>query len=202
MKPLDHLINPRSIAIVGASSDPAKLTGRPLAYLDSYGYRHAVYPINPRERLIGTRRCYPDAASLPEAPDVALVLVGSDRVIDAVKQLSARGTAAAIILAGGFGESGVEGAQRQRELIEAAGVMRLLGPNTIGLVNLTDGIPLSASATLESEALRAGHVALISQSGGILGSLLSRAAARGVGFSKLCLLYTSRCVADHAFIST
>ncbi len=183
--PLDRLISPRSIAIVGASSDPAKLTGRPLAYLDSYGYPYAVYPVNPREQRIGARRCYPDAVSLPEAPDVALVLVGSDRVIDAVQQLSTRGTAAAIILAGGFGESGVEGAQRQRELIEAAGPMRLLGPNTIGLVNLTDGIPLSASATLENEALRAGHIALISQSGGILGSLLSRAAARGVGFSKL-----------------
>ncbi len=183
--PLDRLISPRSIAIVGASSDPAKLTGRPLAYLDSYGYPYAVYPVNPREQRIGARRCYPDAVSLPEAPDVALVLVGSDRVIDAVQQLSTRGTAAAIILAGGFGESGVEGAQRQRELIEAAGPMRLLGPNTIGLVNLTDGIPLSASATLENEALSAGHIALISQSGGILGSLLSRAAARGVGFSKL-----------------
>lgn len=182
---LDRLITPRSIAIVGASSDPAKLTGRPLAYLDGYGYPHPIYPINPRERMIGDRRCYPDAATLPEAPDVALVLVGSDRVTDAVKQLSARGAAAAIILAGGFGESGPEGAQRQRDLIEAAGPMRLLGPNTIGLVNLTDGIPLSASATLEGEALRAGNVALISQSGGILGSLLSRAAARGLGFSKL-----------------
>lgn len=182
---LDRLINPRSIAIVGASSDPAKLTGRPLAYLDGYGYSHPVYPINPREQMIGDRRCYPDPASLPEAPDVALVLVGSDRVTDAVKQLSARGTAAAVILAGGFGESGPEGAQRQRELIEAAGSMRLLGPNTIGLINLTDGIPLSASATLEGETLRAGNVALISQSGGILGSLLSRAAARGLGFSKL-----------------
>ncbi|WP_315834737.1 acetate--CoA ligase family protein [Bradyrhizobium prioriisuperbiae] len=182
---LDRLITPRSIAIVGASSDPTKLTGRPLAYLDGYRYPHPVYPINPREQMIGDRRCYPDPTSLPEAPDVALVLVGSDRVIDAVKQLSARGTAAAIILAGGFGESGPEGVQRQRELIEAAGSMRLLGPNTIGLINLTDGIPLSASATLEGETLRAGNVALISQSGGILGSLLSRAAARGLGFSKL-----------------
>ena len=104
----------------------------------------------------------------------------------AVRDLAARGTAAAIVLASGYGEAGAGGRRAaSRRCAEAAGSMRLLGPNTIGLVNLTDGIMLSASGALEMEGLPPGRIALVSQSGGILGSLLSRAAGRGIGFSKL-----------------
>ena len=182
---IERLMNPRSIAIIGASPDPAKLTGRPLAYLKKHGYAHHVYPVNPRYQTIGDYRCYPDIASLPAAPDVALVLLGSDRVVEAVSQLSERGTGAAIVLAGGFGESGPEGQVRQALLKKAAGAMRLLGPNTIGLVNITNGIMISASAALELDGVVAGRIGLISQSGGILGSILSRAVGRGVGFSRM-----------------
>src|SRR3546814_14785535 len=77
------------------------------------------------------------------------------------------------------------GAQRQQELLTAAGTMRLLGPNTIGLVNLTRGIPLSASSALEMDHFPVGSIGIVSQSGGIVGSLLSRAAARGIGLSTL-----------------
>jgi acyl-CoA synthetase (NDP forming) len=178
-------MKPRSVAIVGASADVTKLTGRLLVYLEKHGYRQNIYPINPRYQSIGDRPCYPDAASLPESPDVAIVLVGANRVVEAVKQLSAIGTGAAIVLASGFGESGEEGRQQQIALKEAAGPMRLLGPNTIGLVNISDGIALSASAALVGDDLVAGKIAVISQSGGILGSLLSRAQAQGIGFSKL-----------------
>ena len=88
-------------------------------------------------------------------------------------------------MASGFGETGEEGASRQAALMQATGGMRILGPNTIGLVNLTDRIILSASAALEMNGLEAGSVGLVSQSGGILGSILSRGVARGIGFSKL-----------------
>src|SRR4051812_31546246 len=108
MTSLERLMRPRSIAIIGASGDAGKLTGRPLSYLERYGYPHEIYPVNPRYQTIGTRRCYPDPASLPQAPDVAIVLVGSGRVEDTVQQLAAIGTGAAIILAGGFAESGAE----------------------------------------------------------------------------------------------
>ena len=95
-----------------------------------------------------------------------------------MRELAEAGAGAAIVLASGFGEAGAEGQRRQQALMEAAGSMRLLGPNTIGLVNLTDGIMLSASGALEMEELPAqASIALVSQSGGILGSLLSRAAA-------------------------
>ena len=183
--PIARLIAPRHVAVIGASGDPAKTAGKPIAYLQKHNYQGAIYPVNPRGDTIAGLKSYADVASLPLAPDVAIVLVGPERAAQAVRELAALGTPAAIVLASGYAEIGPEGAQRQRELKEAAGAMRLLGPNAIGLVNLTDKIMLSASGALEMADLPAGNIAVVSQSGGILGSLLSRASGRGVGFSKL-----------------
>ncbi|SPA43685.1 6-Carboxyhexanoate-CoA ligase [Cupriavidus taiwanensis] len=185
MNAIQRLVTPRSVAVIGASADPAKTAGRPVAYLRKHGFSGAIYPVNPRVQSIDGLRCYPDIASLPEVPDVGIVLLGAERAHLAVRDLATRGAGAAIVLASGYTETGAEGARRQAELIEAAGGMRLLGPNTIGLVNLTDNIPLSASGALEMDQFPAGSIGVVSQSGGILGALLSRAAARGIGLSKL-----------------
>lgn len=179
------LFNPRSVAVVGASSDPEKLNGRPITYLQRNGYSGQIFPVNPRYEQIGDLRCFASAGELPVAPDLGLVLVSADRVVDSVRQLAAAGTKAAIVLASGFGEAGEVGRARQAALRDAAGDMRILGPNTIGLVNLTDRIMLSASGAMELAELASGGIALISQSGGILGSLLSRGVSRGIGFSKM-----------------
>jgi acyl-CoA synthetase (NDP forming) len=180
-----RLLKPRSVAVIGASADPAKTAGRPVAYLRKHGYAGAIYPVNPKADRIGDLRCYPDVASLPEVPDVAIVLLGAERAHLAVRDLAARGCAAAIVLASGYTETGEDGARRQKQLVDAAGAMRLLGPNTIGLVNLTDAIVLSATGALEMDEFPVGGIGVVSQSGGILGSVLSRAAARGIGLSKL-----------------
>ncbi len=185
MDAIARLLQPRSIAVVGASGDAAKTSGRPIAYLRKHGFAGAIYPVNPRVASIDGLPCYPEIAALPDAPDVGLVLLGAERAHLAVRELAACGTAAAIVLASGYGEIGETGARRQAELAVAAGAMRLLGPNTIGLVNLTDTIPLSASGALEMDHFPVGSIGVVSQSGGILGSLLSRAAARGIGLSKL-----------------
>lgn len=185
MSAIERLLRPRSVAIVGASTDPTKTAGRPVSYLVKHGFKGGIYPVNPRATNILGLPCYPDVASLPEAPDVGIVLVGPERANEAVAALAKRGTAAAIVLAGGYGETGEEGARRQRELKHVAGSMRILGPNTIGLVNITDRIMLSATAALEIGDLPSGRISVVSQSGGILGSLLSRAADRGIGFARL-----------------
>ncbi|WP_019937502.1 acetate--CoA ligase family protein [Bordetella sp. FB-8] len=182
---ISKLLSPRSVAIIGASADPQKTTGRPVAYLRKHGYSGRIMPVNPKVERIGDLPCYPDIASLPDVPDVAVVLLSAERAHLAVKELSARGCAAAIVLASGYTETGDEGARRQQQLIEAAGPMRILGPNTIGLVNLTDKIVLSPSGALEMSEFPVGGIGVVSQSGGILGALLSRAAARGIGLSKL-----------------
>jgi acyl-CoA synthetase (NDP forming) len=185
MNAIAKLMRPRSVAVIGASADLAKTSGRPVAYLQKHGFDGQIYPVNPRYETIGALACYPDVASLPEAPDVGIVLLGAERAHLAVRELAKRGTSAAIVLASGYSETGDEGARRQAELLDAAGAMRILGPNTIGLVNLTDSITLSASGALETGELPVGGIGVVSQSGGILGSMLSRAAARGIGLSKL-----------------
>jgi acyl-CoA synthetase (NDP forming) len=185
MDAISRLLQPRSVAVIGASADPGKTAGRPVAYLQKHGYAGQILPVNPKADRIGGLPCYADIASLPVVPDVGIVLLGAERAHLAVRDLAARGTAAAIVLASGYTETGEEGARRQRELIEAAGSMRILGPNTIGLVNLTDRIVLSATGALEMDHFPVGGIGVVSQSGGILGSLLSRASARGVGLSKL-----------------
>ncbi|MBR0655479.1 acetate--CoA ligase family protein [Plastoroseomonas arctica] len=185
MSAIGALLRPRSVAVIGASADAGKMTGRPVGYLQKYGFSGAIWPVNPRVEMIAGLPCYRDVASLPGAPDAAIVLLGPDRAEAAVRDLAAKGCQAAIVLASGYGEANEDGARRQEALKEAAGAMRLLGPNTIGLVNLTDGIMLSATGALEVADLPAGRISVVSQSGGILGSLLSRAADRGIGFAKL-----------------
>ena len=185
MNAIARLIRPRSVAVIGASADPGKTSGRPVSFLQKHGFSGAIYPVNPKVERIGDLTCYPDVGALPAVPDVGIVLLGAERAHLAVRELSKRGAAAAIVLASGYTETGEEGALRQKQLLEAAGSMRILGPNTIGLVNLTDNIVLSASGALAMDHFPAGPIGLVSQSGGILGALLSRAAARGIGLSKL-----------------
>jgi acetate---CoA ligase (ADP-forming) len=182
---ITKLFNPKSVVIVGASGDASKTSGRPVAYLQKHGYSGLIYPVNPKATQVGNLACYPSISAIPEVPDIAIILLGAERAHVAVTELADRGTAAAIVLASGYAETGEEGARKQLQLSEAAGSMRILGPNTIGLVNLSDGIVLSASGALEMNRFRVGNIGVVSQSGGILGSLLSRAAARGIGLSKL-----------------
>lgn len=189
---MDVLFKPRSVAVIGASADATKTSGRPIAYLQQHGFAGAIYPVNPRVTEINGLTCYPSIAALPTVPDVAMVLLGAERAEGAVRELAALGVKACIVLASGYAETGEAGAARQAALLEAASrvdsgllPMRLLGPNTIGLVNLTDSIVLSPSGALDMQTLSHGSISVISQSGGILGSLLSRASARGVGLSKL-----------------
>jgi acyl-CoA synthetase (NDP forming) len=154
-------------------------------YLRKHGYAGRVYLVNPRYTDISGVPCVPSVAELPEAPDVGLVLLAAESAVEAVRQLADRGAGSAIVLAGGFAEIDTPGGERQVRLVEAAVGMRLLGPNTIGMVNVTDQTALSASGALELDRLAPGQVAIISQSGGMLGALLSRGAARGLGFSRL-----------------
>lgn len=182
---LDALWAPKSVAVVGASADPNKTGGRPVAYLLKHGFKGDIWPINPRAEEIAGLPCFAGVADLPFAPDVAIVLLGGERTEVAVHDLSKKGCKLAIVLASGYGEVGEEGRARQDALKAAAGEMRLLGPNTIGAMDLSRGIVLSASGALEGDNIAKGGISVASQSGGILGALLSRGAARGIGFCKL-----------------
>ena len=92
---VSKLMTPKSIAIIGASTDPKKTAGRPIAYLQKHHFKGKIYPVNPRVQEIAGLVCYPDIGSLPETPDVAIILVGTDKTLSAVSELAARGTPAA-----------------------------------------------------------------------------------------------------------
>lgn len=182
---IESLMKPGSIAVIGASTDPQKTAGKPIYYLQKNQYSGKIYPVNPRVSSIAGLTCYPDVDSLPETPDVAIIMVGTEAAIQAVAALAKINTPVAIVLTSGFAETGAEGLIKQQELLRAAGKMRILGPNTMGMVNLVDKITLSPSGALAVDHIQVGNISLVSQSGGVLGALLSRAASRGLGLSKL-----------------
>src|SRR5437879_13878297 len=124
MDAIGRLFQPRSVAVIGASADADKLTGRPVAYLQKHRFTGQIYPVNPRYDTNAGLPCYKDVKSLPAPPDVGIVLLGAEHATEAVCQLAAAGTSAAIVLASGFGEAGPEGKDRQQKLQEAAGSMR------------------------------------------------------------------------------
>ncbi|KMK64891.1 acetate--CoA ligase family protein [Puniceibacterium sp. IMCC21224] len=178
------LFAPRAVALVGASSNPAKNAARPLRYLHRHGFQGRIFPVNPSVSEIDGTRCYASLDDLPEVVDHAFVMVGADRVADAIRDCARVGVTCATILSDGFSEAGAKGQAREQALHEAAGDMRLLGPNSIGIID-TGGFACSANATLEMEALPRGGYGVISQSGSMIGALLSQGAARGIGFSSL-----------------
>lgn len=101
MDAISRLLKPRSVAVIGASADAKKTSGRPVSYLVKHAFAGPVYPVNPKVERIGDLQCYPDIAALPETPDVAVVLLGAERAHVAVRELAQRGTTAAIVLASG-----------------------------------------------------------------------------------------------------
>lgn len=181
------LLDPRRIALIGASADEGRLTARPQRYLRRHGFTGELFPVNPRASSVLGERAYPSLADIPGPIDVAYILLGTEAVESQVEACAARGIPLACVLADGFAEAGPEGAARQDRVLAAAraGGMRLLGPNSMGIVNLHARTALSTNAALEAESLPAGRVALVSQSGSMMGALLSRGAARGLGFSHL-----------------
>lgn len=179
---LDRLFRPRSVAVVGASAQEESISGRPLKLLRRYGFSGALYPVNPRHQTLGGLPCYPDLLSLPEAPDVVLVGVRADLVPGVIEQCGRVGAGHAVVFSSGFAEGGDPEAQRRlADLARASGV-RVLGPNCQGLANLAEGIPLSFSASLDTDRRPVGSVGYISQSGAFGFASFAMAADQGVGF--------------------
>src|SRR5207237_9444575 len=135
---LDAALNPASVAIIGASDNPHKVGGRPLLYLQRYGYRGAVYPINPARSSVQGVRAYARIEDTPRAPDLAIIAIAGDEAVGAVEACAARGVKVAVVMTSGFAETGEAGARAQARMAAAArgGGMRLIGPNCQGLAHL------------------------------------------------------------------
>ncbi len=181
------LFAPRRIALVGASADPTRLTARAQLYLTKHGFTGEILPVHPREKTVLGLPAYPSVTDIPGAVDFAYILLNTPQVEGVVGAVAAKGIPAACVLADGFAEAGEEGRALQERLLataRAAG-LRILGPNSMGIVSLNARIACSVNAALEAETLPAGRIALVSQSGSMMGAIMSRGAARGIGFSHL-----------------
>jgi acyl-CoA synthetase (NDP forming) len=181
------LFAPRGIALYGASGDAARNTARPLRYLRKHGYAGRIAPINRTRREVLGETAYPNLAAAPGDIDQAFIMVPPEDVPAACDECFARRVPVVTIFTDGFSETGEAGRKVEGQLVakaRAAGV-RLLGPNSIGLVSTSPATALTVNASLELERLSVGPLAVVSQSGSLIGALLSRGAARGIGFSRL-----------------
>jgi acyl-CoA synthetase (NDP forming) len=183
----DALFSPRSVAIVGQSDDASKTAGRPLKFLRQMGYAGRVYPINPRrERVLG-EPCWPTLAALPEPPDHVYIVTPTEAAVAAVEESGRLGVKVATVLADGFAETGPAGLAREARLRETcAGTgIRLVGPSSLGIVDLRTKSMMTANAAFDEPDLPAGRIFAASHSGSLIGTLLTRGKARGIGFAGL-----------------
>ena len=180
---LTSALNPRSVAIVGASENIHKIGGRPIHYMQRHGYRGTIYPINPAREEVQGHKSYAGLAALPEVPDLALIAVGGDKTVAAVEECAARGVKSAVVIASGFGETGPAGRELQDHMVataRAAG-MRLYGPNTQGLANFGTGAIAGFSTMFIEVPPMDGPIGIVSQSGGMSAMSYGLLRGRGLG---------------------
>ncbi|MGI4797399.1 MAG: acetate--CoA ligase family protein, partial [Janthinobacterium lividum] len=178
---LDSLLRPSSVAVIGASADATRIGGRPISYMLQQGFKGEILPVNPNRAEIQGLQAYRSVAELPRVPDTAIVAVPMALAIDAVRDLSARGVKSAIVFTAGFAEAGPEGEELQAQLLAAAGPMRVLGPNCLGLFNGRVGFYPIFSSSLESGFPQAGRIGIASQSGAYGTHVFAVARNRGIG---------------------
>ena len=176
---LTALLHPRSIAIIGASDDPARIGGRPLAYTRDAGFAGPIFPVNPRRATIQGLPAFPTIADVPEPVDTAIIAVPAPAVVETTEACAAAGVKAAVVFSAGFAEAGDDGRRRQDALtaIARASGMRIVGPNCLGIYNSEIGFYATFTTTLEAAHPVPGGVGLVTQSGAY-GSHLSLLATR------------------------
>ena len=180
---LRPMLEPRAVAVVGASRDPASIGRRVLDALVAAGFSGPIYPVNPAAAEIAGLRAYASARDVPAGVDLAVIAVPRDRVPAVVDDCAAAGVKSLVVITAGYAEAGAEGRALQQELVERVRRygMRMVGPNCMGLLNATPAMRLNASFSPIFPP--AGHVGLSSQSGALGLAILALAINRGVGLS-------------------
>lgn len=183
---LDALFLPQSIALVGASTDARKTGGRPIKLLKQHGYAGKVYPINPRVDVVQGVPAYAEVDALPETPDLVLLAVSGEPVMEALQACARRGVQAAVVMSSGFTEAGEQGAALQARITALAksSGMRVVGPNCLGAVSVPQRAIATFSVALEEEFPPLGRTAVVSQSGNIGSVIMKALTTAGVGISR------------------
>lgn len=178
-----RLLEPRSVAVIGASRRPGTVGGAILRNLLRAEFNGAVYVVNPHADVVQSLPAYSSVTDIPADVDVAVVVVPAHAVVDVARECATKGVRTLIVISAGFGEEGEEGAGLQRELVEVcrnAGI-RIVGPNCFGVLNTAPDVRMNA--TFAPHAAIPGDVAFMSQSGGLGLALMEAAGRLGIGLS-------------------
>ncbi len=184
MPSLTPLFFPKSLALIGATEKDGSLGRALMENIINGGYEGTLLPVNPKHTDVLGFKCYPTVEQLSFAPDLAVICTPAPVVPQIIQELGIKGTKVAVVISAGFAEDNHEkGAQLQAEMLAIARLhnVRLVGPNCLGIINTKAKL----NATFSPIIPKKGGIALISQSGAILVSMLEWAHATGVGFSKL-----------------
>ncbi|ALM84241.1 acetate--CoA ligase family protein [Bordetella sp. N] len=184
MSKFKHLLEPRSIAIVGVSDEAGRPGSQALRALRANGYTGALYPVNPKYQEFDGLKCYPSVEAIQEDVDLVIIGVPAKAVLPVMENCAAKRVGYALILSGGFRESGAEGIERERAIIEVArqSGMRLVGPNCLGFANIHAGVFAAFGSITREPKLAHGQVSLVTQSGGFGYSIALACAEEGIGF--------------------
>lgn len=181
------ILNPRSIAFIGASDDVAKWGGVLLHVLRKFNYPGAVYPVNPKAASIQGLRAYASVGDIGQPIDLAVISIAVDGVEQAMRECAAAGVRAAMVVTSQFAESGPEGAQKQERVLATArqAGIAMIGPNCMGVLNANESMVLLNSTALVEffDDIPRGRIGLVSQSGAVVGAMIARAGFVGAGFS-------------------
>ncbi len=184
---LEPLFAPRSVAIVGASTDPLKIGGRPVSFLKDSGYGGRILPVNPRAREIQGLPAFASIGEIDGTVDLAICAVPGEHAMATLEACAEKGVRAVIMFSAGFAEVNEEGRIRQERMgafAQRAG-MRLMGPNCMGSANLRTGMIASFHPTFAFKLPEGGRIGLVSQSGAFGGICMQMARERGIGFSHM-----------------
>ena len=171
------------MTVVGASRDPKSIGYRIVEALAVNRFRGAIHPVNPKAATIAGLTTYPSVAAIPDAIDLAVIVVPRDGVLPAINDCADKGIRSVIVISSGFAETGPEGKQAQDRLLEAARQqgMRMIGPNCFGLLNTDPAVRLNATFT--SAFPPSGHIAMSTQSGALGLAILAAADRLQLGVS-------------------
>ncbi len=178
------LFFPKSVAVIGASTNPASIGGRLFNNLLSEGFTGPLYPVNPAAQVVSSVRAYPSILEVPDEVDLAFVVVPQRHVYQVVDQCGDKGVRGVVVISAGFSEVGPEGAAREAELLDLVRSrgMRMVGPNCMGLLNTADSVRLNG--TFAPVYPPAGNVAMSSQSGALGIAILDYATVNNIGISQ------------------
>jgi acyl-CoA synthetase (NDP forming) len=182
------LLNPRSIAVVGASDRPGNLGGDTVRRLIKFKFTGPVWPVNRTADAVAKLKCYPSVGDLPGVPDLAIFAIPADGLLQAIGECIEVGTRNGIVYAGGLGEAGSEGALLQQAIVDLCRRhdFKLCGPNCVGIINCAAPATATfATALHELETLRPGMISMVSQSGGLGTSFFAMIYRAGFGFRHL-----------------